>query len=89
MPNKKVIERKVEISNDSLATARFKMDLGDHDIFQVQPLEGTLKPNSYQYLTVRFRPNKPGLFARKVFCVIWNSVSGYALKKPNLHDLVM
>lgn len=68
-------ERKVELRNDSPVSAHFQVDHPEGDVFQVQPSEGVVQPNSYVFLGVRFCPPRDGVFVRRIFCLVWNCVS--------------
>ncbi|KAL1490094.1 hypothetical protein ABEB36_012836 [Hypothenemus hampei] len=88
---KQILEHKIEICNDSQASAYFKIDLPNEDVFKVEPLEGVINIGSYCLLTIKFSPNKNGLFARKIICFVWNSeplvlnvVGVFSIETPDL-----
>ncbi|XP_050304797.1 uncharacterized protein LOC126742226 [Anthonomus grandis grandis] len=71
-PEQTALERRVELKNKSSAMARFKVDYGAGDIFEVTPSEGSIKANGYEYIRINFRPKNVGVFAREITFLVWN-----------------
>nr|CAI5829426.1 unnamed protein product [Callosobruchus analis] len=64
-------KKRLEVKNVSKVPAEFQVDCDRvPEVFKVEPTEGIIQPNKHIFLTITYRPTKPGIFSEQIFLLV-------------------
>lgn len=75
IPNKKIIEKRVEIKNTSLVPTNFQILIDNtNSVFTCDPIYGELPPMKHKYIKISFNPRIHGTYFLQILCLLKNQV---------------